>query len=173
MEFLEEWRQIRGFPNYMVSNLGNIYSKRSKRLLKLSLKKSGYLYVGLSDIHKKISHVRVHRLVATAFIPNPDVLPVVNHKDEDKTNNRVDNLEWCTAKYNANYGTRNMKLKNRRSISVRAIDPKNNRVVGIYGSMEEASRSTDGANISHISQCCSGKRRTSGGYKWEVVNAKI
>lgn len=173
MEFLEEWRQIRGFPNYMISNLGNVYSKRSKRLLKLALKKSGYMYVGLSDINKKLNHLRVHRLVAEAFIPNPDGLPEVNHKDEDKTNNRVDNLEWCTSKYNANYGTRNMKLQNRKSVSVRALDPNSNRVIGTYRSMTEASRSIVGANVAHISQCCSGERHTCGGYKWEVINAKI
>lgn len=173
VEFLEEWKQIRGFPNYMISNLGNVYSKRSKRLLKLALKKSGYMYVALSNINKTIKHLRVHRLVAEAFIPNPDNLPVVNHKDEDKTNNQVDNLEWCTFKYNTNYGTRNTKIKEKTSLSVRAIDPKNGRVVGYYKSMTEACRLVGNANLAHISQCCSGARKTSGGYKWEVVNAKI
>ena len=167
---LEEWKQIRGFPNYMISNLGNVYSKRYGRFLKPALKKSGYLYVSLSDINKVVKHLRVHRLVAEAFIPNPDNLPCVNHKDEDKTNNLVKNLEWCTSKYNANYGNRIAKIIKKTSIKVRAIDPKNGKEVGSYKSITEASYHVDGANISHISQCCSGKRKTSGGLKWEVLN---
>lgn len=171
MEFLEEWRQIRGFPNYLISNLGRVYSKQSDRLLKLALKKSGYVYVALSDTDKIIKNLRVHRLVAEAFIPNPDNLPCINHKDENKVNNRIDNLEWCTAKYNANYGSRNERTKVKKSIMVRAIDPRDNREVSRYDSMTEASNRVVGASIAHISQCCSGKRKTTGGLKWEVINA--
>lgn len=102
----EIWKDIKGWKGlYQVSNLGNIRTLHYKKpyLRKLSKSKKGYLRVNLSK-DKKYKYYSVHRLVAEAFIPNPDNLPQINHKDEIRTNNRVDNLEWCTSKYNCNYG---------------------------------------------------------------------
>ena len=173
MELVEEWRPIEGFPGYIISNLGRVYSERFKRFLKLSVKKSGYVYVALSDSNKKIKHLRLHRLVAKAFIPNPDNLPEVNHKDENKQKNRADNLEWCTSKYNANYGSMPEKRKNFNSVAVRSIDPESGKEVRRYNSMTEADKDMGGKNISHISQCCNGKRKTCKGLKWEVIDVKV
>lgn len=103
---MEEWKDIQGYEDmYMVSNLGNVISlKREEPYLMKHHEHNGYLYVMLSiDGVKRF--VTIHRLVAVAFIPNPDNLPEVNHKDEDKTNNHVENLEWCSREYNASYGT--------------------------------------------------------------------
>ena len=110
---MEEWKSIPGYEGlYEVSSYGRVKSLEryksnnggiqliKEKILKPHNTKKGYLTVQFSN---KI--FKVHRLVAEAFIPNPDNLPMVNHKDEDKTNNNVDNLEWCTAKYNSNYGT--------------------------------------------------------------------
>lgn len=90
--------------NYQVSNLGRI-KRNDGYILKPTKRKDGYMCVTLRRNEKKKTML-VHRLVISAFIPNPNNLPQVNHKDEDKTNNRLDNLEWCTNKYNANYGTK-------------------------------------------------------------------
>lgn len=103
----EEWRDIEGYEGlYMVSNFGRVVSfhGRNPRIMKLGMTHKGYQCVGLQK-EKQHKTCVVHRLVAKVFIPNPDNLPQVNHKDECKTNNRVDNLEWCTDKYNHNYGT--------------------------------------------------------------------
>lgn len=113
---MEEWKNVIGYEGlYEVSNKGNVRNVRRNKLLRLQ-KNQGYIRVGLSKNGIK-TWLRVHRLVAQAFLPNPDNLPQINHKDEDKTNNSVDNLEWCTAKYNNTYGTRieksiNTKIKN-------------------------------------------------------------
>lgn len=118
MEELEEWRYVVGFEDYMVSNLGNVkslnYMKTHKeKLLKQQIDKDGYHTVCIKQVPRK-----VHRLVAQAFIPNPNSLPLVNHKDEDKGNNKVPNLEWCTYKYNNTYNDRAIKSgkKNKKSL---------------------------------------------------------
>lgn len=125
----EEWKDIKGYEGlYQVSNLGRVrslsrYVKHRTiyilkgKLLKQRTRGKGYLAVTLCK-NSKLKHYYVHRLVAEAFIPNPNNLPQVNHKDENKSNNCVDNLEWCDDKYNTNYGTRNerhsMAIKKRR-----------------------------------------------------------
>lgn len=119
----EIWRPVKEYEGYYeVSNLGRVRSidrvvvdKTGRRqfkkgtLLNYRPDRQGYCIVSLS-INRKYKTKCVHTLVADAFIPNPDNLPQVNHKDEVKSNNCVDNLEWCTAKYNANYGNRNKKV---------------------------------------------------------------
>lgn len=122
-------KQIDG---YEVSNLGRVKSIRRKieywttnqtgkpfkytrtepeKILKARQDKRGYLYISLPVKRGIIKSAKVHRLVAEVFIPNPNKLPTINHKDEDKTNNRLENLEWCTTEYNNKYGSRGDKLK--------------------------------------------------------------
>ena len=112
----EIWKDIEGYEGlYQVSNLGNVkrlrhgdykcvqgYRVFPERLKILSFDKKGYLQVGLSKNNKQTMR-RVHRLVAEAFIPNPNEYPMINHKDENKANNNVNNLEWCDARYNVIY----------------------------------------------------------------------
>ena len=119
---IEEWRDIKGYEGiYQVSNLGNIRSLdrmikhfpkdyfQKGKILKPGQSTNGYLMVILMN-HNKRKTRNVHRLVAEALLENSEGLEEINHKDEDKTNNRVDNLEWCDHKYNANYGNRNKKI---------------------------------------------------------------
>lgn len=107
----EMWKDILGYEGlYQVSNLGDVRSLKYAGGNKVKMLKqatvNGYKRVSLVKNGKGKNYL-VHRLVAIAFIPNPDNLPIVNHKNEDKTNNNVNNLEWCTQEYNINYGTRN------------------------------------------------------------------
>lgn len=100
----EVWKEIKGYEGlYSVSNTGRVKSLRRNKIMALKKTVDGYLRVGLRKKGQK--WYSVHRLVAIAFIENPNGCPQINHKDECKTNNNVDNLEWCTAKYNSNYGT--------------------------------------------------------------------
>ena len=119
----EQWRPIRGYEGlYVVSNLGRVRSIGyvEDRILKQCLNK-GYFIVTLSKC-KKHTHFSVHRLVAEAFIPNPNNLPMINHRNEIKTDNRVENLEWCDCKYNCNYGSglKRRIEKNKETIRRRA-----------------------------------------------------
>lgn len=111
----EQWRPIKGYEGlYAVSNLGRVKSLSYKctgveKIMKPMKNGGGYLQVGLyKDGKRKI--LSVHRLVATAFIPNPLELPEINHRNEDKTNNVVSNIEWCDRRYNLNFGTYNERM---------------------------------------------------------------
>ena len=155
----EIWKDVVGWEGlYQVSSFGRVKSFRKKEphLLSTCVGAHGYCVVLLHDGNGQRKNERVHRLVAQAFIPNPDNLPQVNHKDECKTNNRVDNLEWCTAKYNNNYGT---YIERQRNSS-----PRNTPVLmfDLSGNFEKEFISTREAaremNTSHalICHCCDG-----------------
>lgn len=168
---MEQWKDVEGYEGfYQVSDLGRV--KRLKLgnetiLSNNSKSQDGYILVDLcKDGNKKT--FRVSRLVAIAFIPNPENKPQVNHKDENKENNCVWNLEWCDGKYNCNYGTRNERmLKNRNGkTALKKVMCVETRV--IYDSSCDAQRKT-GINQAHIIDCCKGNRKTTGGYRWKYA----
>lgn len=143
-------------------------------MLKPIIFPSGYHFVHL---HNRVEHkiYKLSRIIAMTFIPNPDNLPMVNHKNEDKGDNRIENLEWCDGKYNSNYGTRNQrlhdKLTNRTDLSrpVEQYDVYGNYIT-TFPSMAEASRQT-GVNRKSLTNCCMHrpKNRTAGGFVWRYA----
>ena len=157
----ERWRDVEGFEGrYRISDHGRVFSLISKKLLNIYTNSGGYqcvyLYVADTGHYKNF---KIHRLVATAFIPNPLNLPQVNHKNEDKTYNYYTNLEWCSAAYNNNYGTRTLRAAITRAMPVVCIE-----TGVIYWGAREAARQVGIHN--HISECCNGKRKSCGGYHW-------
>ena len=167
-----------GFPNYTITDDGKVFSLNynhtgEKKELKQRKDKDGYFGVLLCNKVSKRKRFKVHRLVSLAFIPNPDNLPEVNHKDECKTNNNVSNLEWCSKSYNINYGTRNErcgeKQLNRKDKS-RAVKQftKYGRFIAEYPSIAEVERQT-GFYKSNISQCCKGKLKSAYCYIWRYA----
>lgn len=168
-----EWKEIPSLKGYYASNYGEIYSApklrkfgKQRRItppLVLSLRKhrNGYMTVNIGGENKY-----VHRLVAEAFLENPNEFPEVNHKDEDKANNKVENLEWCDRKYNANYGTGRIRLKEKliKRYSVINLDAGD-----IYESPLAACKST-GIHNDSISKVCKGKGKKAGGYRWRYLN---
>ena len=167
MEIKEIWKDCKGYEGlYQVSNLGRVWNIKLQRYLKGSHDKDGYIQVYLTAKNGKCKKEFIHRLVALAFLDNSNNYPQVNHKDENKQNNCVDNLEWCDAKYNANHGTRNKRVSKANSISVYCFELDKT----FYGA-REAEREL-GINHSSISKACRGKQKTAGGYLWEYYNGE-
>lgn len=142
---IEEWRIINRFPKYEVSSFGRIRKISTNKLLFLKTHTTGYKQVAIQENNKKY-YLYVHRLVAEAFIDNPNNYPYVNHKDEIKTNNNVENLEWCTPKYNANYGTckERMGLAHQKKVKQYTKDGKLIREWKSYSEAEKALGLTPG-----------------------------
>ena len=171
---MEEWKDIEGFEGlYKISSLGRIYSVRKKCCKKLQTSRQGYKICVLYDnhIHKNI---RVHRIVAEAFIPNPNNLPCINHKDQNPSNNCVDNLERCDHKYNNNYGEHKKKLSLSHINNPKQCKPVNQytlegEFVSWFPSSMEAQRQF-GYNSGHILSCCKGKRKTANGFIWRYAS---
>lgn len=172
----EIWKDIPEFcGRYQASNLGRIKSVRAygqsntPKILSQHRLNSGYMYANLGYKETK-KHYLVHRLVASAFIPNPNKYPQVNHINEDKTDNRPENLEWCSAKYNINFGTgrkRHLdKLRISRMMPVKCIETGE-----IFESQIAAARAK-GCNQGNINNACNyvHNTRTAGGYHWEIIN---
>ena len=161
---MEVYKQIIGYEGlYEVSNLGNVKSLNylhtgQEKLLSPAFDKDGYLLVVLSKNGEKKT-CKVHRLVAQAFLPNPNNYPEINHKDENKLNNSVNNLEWCTAQYNHDYSL---------SKQVEQYDLSGN-YIATWKSTVEIQRQL-GFDQSSISKCCLGKLKTSHGYIWKYIN---
>ena len=150
----EIWKDIEGYEGlYRVSNLGNVYSYYVNRNLKAGIS-DGYKFVILNkNGNKKFS--LVHRLVAMAFIPNPNNLPLINHKDENRLNCCVDNLEWCSYIYNATYNNAHVKRGQALSNHVYGYDNNGNLAYEYYG-VREAGRQLNISN-SYITDCCNNK----------------
>ncbi len=163
----EIWKDIPGYVGmYQVSNKGRVKSFKNQyghgvRILHGEKTKSGYIQVSLVSLNKK--RYKIHRLVALAFIPNPDGLPQINHKNEIKTDNRVENLEWCTAKYNVNYGTAIERRSEKLGKRVMCIE-----MGKVFASCNAAGRELN-LDFSHIAKCCRHELRHYKGLHFEFV----
>ena len=159
----EIWHDIDGYEGlYQISNKGRVKSlyKGSERILKPRDNGRGYLRVQLTKENTS-KHIRVHRLVARAFIPNPYNLPEINHIDENKKNNSVENLEWCDRRYNVNYGTRNERVS-RKILQY----SKSGEFIREWQGAREVERVL-GIDNSHINACCRGKLKSAYGFIWK------
>ena len=185
----ERWKPIKGFPRYYISSFGRIWSdKQNRRYLSSHTDNCGYHHVRLCNNANQYTRL-VHRLVAEAFIDNPNGYKEVNHIDEDKNNNRADNLEWCTRTYNILYGKAGKERYIKQAITqrysrndlkaVECLDAKSGEVVHKFNSIAEASRmmmlKAIGGNKcvrSNIGSCCNQRkfRNTAYGYKWRFAD---
>lgn len=155
---MEQWRKIAGYENYSVSNYGRVRNDNTNKVFEGKKQNTGYIDIVLC--HNGVrKHFLVHRLVATAFVPNPNNYPIVNHKDENKTNNNIGNLEWCDKSYNAKYGNATAKriMNNCKTVRV-IIDGVEyntmldaNRMLGVpYGALRNRKTEYKGHKIKYI-----------------------
>lgn len=181
---VEVWKDIEGFEGlYEVSDQGRVRSldrmterirsdgsshmMRVKGKIKIPHERNGYLYVDLYIGHKRAKCVDLHIIVAKAFVPNPQNLPEVNHKDENKHNNLPCNLEWCDHKYNINYATGKWRkaIPRRKRVEQLTLD---GRHVAFYESVCKITR-LKGYSQGNISGVCRGETHTAYGYRWRYV----
>ena len=173
---MEIWKDIKGYEgSYQISNRGlvkslNFNHTNKEKILKDKINRKGYRYVTLY-CNSKAKYMSIHRLVAEAFILNPNNMPQVNHIDGNKGNNTVENLEWCTEKENVQHAIKTGLLKpygsnNSRSVKIKQLDLNNN-LLKIFNSISEAGSLLNiKGKPTGISKVCKGKRVTAYGYKW-------
>jgi hypothetical protein len=195
----EVWKCVKDYEGlYRVSNLGRVKSLskidlrghlRNEKILKLRTTKQGYSQVGLHKDGKETKFL-VHQLVAKAFIPNPNNYPIINHKKEfEKSNNTIDNLEWCTYKYNANYGTyqerriksidftqrtKNIDYENMQKCRRKKVyQYKGTELIKEWNSILETKKF--GFQPSQVSECCNKVKgfKTHRGYTWSFNKLEI
>lgn len=164
-------KKIKGFDRYFISKEGEIldieYNNSKKcKILKQSTNLDGYKFIQLSK-NGKVYNKRINRLVAETYIPNPQQLPQVNHKDENKANNRVENLEWCNAQYNCTYKDRHFRAAKKRRKKVLGFS-KEGELLYELDYIGECKKY--GFNQGHISAVCLGKRKTHGGIVWKFTD---
>ena len=178
---------VKDFPDYLIYEDGRVWSNKTNKFLKHAHTLKGYASVELFNTNGS-KRLLIHRLVAEAYIPNPDGLPQINHKDENPRNNHVSNLEWCTAKYNMNYGegarTRHSKIdysnpiyrenaiKNGKKVSIPVLMFKGDKLIKTFESAKDASKKT-GIAHSNILRAAHGERATAGGYVWKKMEVAI
>ncbi len=183
---MKEWRDIPGYEGrYRISTDGEVYSVPREvrfgharrtvggKILKQQHDINGYLTVCMCDGNGDRRPKKVHRLLASAFIPNQDNLPCINHKDENKENNHISNLEWCTVEYNNNYGTHQQRSSRTRFKNQKCSHP----VICIeteviYPSMREAARQT-GIDQSQMWHCVKEPWRVAKGFHWCLYGGEI
>jgi hypothetical protein len=163
-------KPIPNFDGYEITEDGRVFSLKRNKWLSPKIDRYGYKVYSLS-LNGKSYHKPAHRLVAQTYIPNPDSLPCINHINENKLDNRVENLEWCTVEYNDNYGTRNERMSRTKcKRPVVQILPDGTEI--LYRGVKEAWEKT-GIRWSQIARVCRGVTETTRGTKWRYADEKL
>ena len=176
MELIEEWKDIEGYNGlYQISNLGKIKSFRKSSKCKSNngyiinpgVDNNGYLVCVLNNNGNRKTY-KIHRLVALAFIPNPNNYSDVNHKDENKSNNRIDNLEWMSHKNNMNYGTLKERIRTYHKTKHVLQYSLDGQLIKEWISISEPAKLLK-ISVGNIINCCKRRCKTVGGYKWSYT----
>lgn len=182
MKVIEKWKPVKDFDGYYISNLGRVKSTRSFKgtqelILNGSFNQQGYKTITMMR-KKKVYTKTLHRLLANAFIPNPNKLPCINHKNGIKTDNKIDNLEWCTYSHNNKEAykmglkepawTNNFGINHPNSKKVNQYD-KNGNYIKTWDCISDVQRVMN-ILVTSIVNCCNGYSNSAGGYKWRYTS---
>ena len=173
---MEEWRKISDFPNYSISSFGNVINVKTNKMLRLC-NKGGYYNVSLTN-ENNYKTLKVHRLVAAAFIENIENKPEVNHKDKNKLNNNVVNLEWMTRHENNSHRCEGLKIINNKNKCILRLNKDNSEILEKYNSIEDAGiwafkneyTKTIHNGRNAIGNCLNGLSKLAYKFKWEYEN---
>lgn len=160
---MERWKSIKGYSNYEISDYGRVRNVNTGRLLKQGMHRQGYSLVWLSEYGERYAKT-VHRLVAEAFIPNPDCKPQVNHIDGDKSNNHYTNLEWVTGSENTIHAYRSLLFDGRPKVPVRIVETGET-----FNSIKEYAAAIRG-NPANICSCIHGKLDSYRNLHFEMIS---
>lgn len=163
-----EWREVKEYSNYEVNQFGEIRHKKRKHILKPRSNNSGYQYVNFKINGKNINFA-VHRIVANAFIPNPNGYTEINHKDYNKMNNCIDNLEWVSSSQNKQHAFLKEENKKNRGKAVNQYT-KEGTFIKTFDTITEAAKELN-CCVAAISNCCLGRTKTSQGFQWSFVKS--
>lgn len=177
MEIIETWKAVKGYEGlYEVSSLGNVRNSNTSKVLRSCKHRSGYLSVMLyKDGRPK--RINIHRLVATAFLSNPNGYKLVNHIDENKGNNIAENLEWCSCEHNMRHGTARARMSKKRGHGSRKGRPvaqigNDGKVLATFKSIASAARETGTARTS-IWECCNGIHMKANNTRWVYLTQEV
>lgn len=166
----EEWQDIAGYEGlYQVSNLGRVkslnYGRTGKEKILSPGNNWGYQMVSLykNGIRKQF---KIHRLVAETFIPNPDNFSQINHRDENRKNNRVNNLEWCSVQYNLTYNNRHIKATRKLAKKIGCF--KDGKLIKVYDAVRDVKKA--GFHDGNVCSALKGRRKSAGGYHWQYLD---
>ena len=166
--------KLENYSSYEIYEDGRIYSYKSRKWLTLKPRQDGYIRVRLVNDNGEAKGLYLHRIIAQTFIPNPENLPCVNHKDENRMNCHKDNLEWRTYEYKNNYGiSTEITVQNRiyettsSAIQVAKMHKQTGKILEIFPSIKEAGRKCGSA--SHINEAAHGKRKSACGFYWKII----
>lgn len=167
----EIWKDIPGYEGmYQASSMGRIRNVKTKKIRKIGYNSHTDMCVVMLIKNSHYRCEKVHRLIGLTFIPNPNNYQCINHKDEDRSNNQVSNLEWCTHKYNNNYGSRNIRVSEKHSRPVKQLTT-DGILIRYWVSGIEVERRLGFAR-QNVWKCCKNESKTAYGYKWEFADEK-
>ena len=164
IDVVPQWPQIKDYPGYLISRSGDVFSKRTKKCLKPTIR-NGYYRVSLGDGKGNIRKISVHIEVAKAYIPRIKGKNFVNHIDDNRLNNKVENLEWCTKAENTLKAHDTGAINQRRPVV--QIDPETDEIIATFKSVKDGNKV---AKSCHVGECCKGERDLAGGYRWKYVD---
>lgn len=165
---MEKWKNNKEYPTYLISNMGRVMNKNTGRILKPTYDKDGYKRITLINKQGKGKKIRIHRIVAETYIPNPTHKPCIDHINAIRTDNRVENLKWVTRKENSNTTPtlHNLKESHTKHRNIHQYDYNGKLLLQVWPTIKDITTNIKGSHKSGIAATINGKKKSAAGFKW-------